>query len=197
MVATIQAQGTLGTVDLNNYDNDGSSSSPSGNTAIWQGAVGTSADVNSTFVQILGGSTSGNLALIASASIGGNPTAFPANSLGGAYNVSQGNYFDGGYGTVVGVGGGGTAFFEVQAWEGASTYALAQTTAGAWSGSTAIWSQAVGSVVPAVGAPSPASFLMPTDIVMAQTQAVPEPSTLAMAGLGGFGMLMAMRRKKA
>lgn len=27
--------------------------------------------------------------------------------------------------------------------------------------------------------------------------AVPEPSTLALAGLGGFGMLMAMRRKKA
>jgi hypothetical protein len=27
--------------------------------------------------------------------------------------------------------------------------------------------------------------------------AVPEPSTLALAGLGGFGMLMALRRKKA
>ena len=30
-----------------------------------------------------------------------------------------------------------------------------------------------------------------------QVSAVPEPSTLALAGLGGFGMLLAMRRKKA
>ena len=34
------------------------------------------------------------------------------------------------------------------------------------------------------------------DLIMT-VGAVPEPSTLALAGLGGFGMLMAMRRKKA
>jgi hypothetical protein len=34
------------------------------------------------------------------------------------------------------------------------------------------------------------------DLIMT-ANAVPEPSTLALAGLGGFGMLMAMRRKKA
>jgi hypothetical protein len=36
------------------------------------------------------------------------------------------------------------------------------------------------------------------DLIMTkQVAGVPEPSTLALAGLGGFGMLMAMRRKKA
>ena len=36
------------------------------------------------------------------------------------------------------------------------------------------------------------------DLIMTkQPSGVPEPSTLALAGLGGFGMLMAMRRKKA
>jgi hypothetical protein len=32
---------------------------------------------------------------------------------------------------------------------------------------------------------------------VSQVTVVPEPSTLALAGLGGFGMLMALRRKKA
>lgn len=50
--------------------------------------------------------------------------------------------------------------------------------------------------VPPIGTVLPVGDFMST-FAVSQVSVVPEPSTLALAGLGGFGMLMALRRKKA
>lgn len=63
------------------------------------------------------------------------------------------------------------------------------TTSGTSYTGTLKWTEP--SISTAVAAPFTA---LPGEVVLT---AVPEPSTLALAGLGGFGMLMALRRKKA
>ena len=82
----------------------------------------------------------------------------------------------------------GSVYFEVIAYNG-SSYANA-TIRGHSASFTA--SLATGT--------SLAGFMdnaQPFSVFNAAVAPVPEPSTLALAGLGGFGMLMAMRRKKA
>jgi hypothetical protein len=85
---------------------------------------------------------------------------------------------------------GQNIFFEVAAYTGAS-YA----TAGGFAGHSASFA---GTLVTGTTLPfaDQINNLHPFQVYNVPS-AVPEPSTLALAGLGGFGMLMAMRRKKA
>ena len=84
---------------------------------------------------------------------------------------------------------GQSLFFEVVAFTGAS-YA----TAGGFAGHSATFAATLvtGQTLPNA---NQLNNLQPFSVY--NVTSVPEPSTLALAGLGGFGMLMAMRRKKA
>ena len=82
-----------------------------------------------------------------------------------------------------------TLYFEVVAFTGAS-YA----TAGGYAGHSATF-QATLVQSPTLPNADQLNNLQPFSVY--NVTSVPEPATLALAGLGGFGMLMAMRRKQA
>jgi len=105
----------------------------------------------------------------------------------------SGGYFTGGTMAIPGYTTGAITF-EVVAYNG-SSYTDTSSTFRGRSGAFTMASLPIDtlSTVPLLGDNGQA---MPNFFV-AQVAAVPEPSTLALAGLGGFGMLMAFRRKKA
>ena len=82
-----------------------------------------------------------------------------------------------------------TLFFEVVAFTGAS-YA----TAGGYAGHSATFQA---TLVQSPTLPNADQLNNMAAFSVYNVTSVPEPSTLALAGLGGFGMLMAMRRKQA
>jgi hypothetical protein len=82
-----------------------------------------------------------------------------------------------------------TLYFEVVAFSGG-----AYATAGQWSGHSATFTGTL------VQSPNPTDANQMNNLSPFSVYSVisaPEPSSLALAGLGGFGMLMAFRRKKA
>ena len=86
-----------------------------------------------------------------------------------------------------------TLFFEVAAYSGAS-YA---GTVGDFAGHSATFTATLVQGLTQTN-PNQINNMAPFSVYSVTSAApVPEPSTLALAGLGGFGMLMAMRRKKA
>jgi len=105
--------------------------------------------------------------------------ASSANGTGGA--------FDAGIGFNTGLAVGTTIYFEVVAFD---------TAGGSYANAAYRGHGNVFSVVTVAGtAPTPA--YTPDAASSFSVAAVPEPTTLALAGLGGFGMLMALRRKQA
>ena len=80
------------------------------------------------------------------------------------------------------------------AWNGAYATPQAAQTAGSAVGWSSVFSY---DSVTAIGTPGNFSAQAPSFGVFIPAAPVPEPSTLALAGLGGFGLLMALRRKKA
>jgi hypothetical protein len=96
---------------------------------------------------------------------------------------------------------GTQVYFEFAAYSGA-----AYGTAGDYAGHSASFHQGMQGPAelvwyadgnPSSGAGSGSGILAPTYSVFSVPVSSPEPSSLALAGLGGFGMLMAFRRKKA
>ena len=186
-----------GYVNVNNYDSG---------LGIFLGDASTPADaLNGTvFVELLGGASAGSLSGVIPAGFGSAINAITANN--GGFADSTGAFFDVGAGPVSGVAAQTLGTFQFLAWTGSSTFASATSTF-----VSAIWTQVVGTASSAGPPPSAGagvslniSSLTPIHglvsgnaLVMTSVSAVPEPSTLALAGLGGFGMLMAMRRKKA
>ena len=86
-----------------------------------------------------------------------------------------------------------TLFFEIVAYSG-SSYA---STVGQWAGQSAAFTGTLVQGNVSTDA-NQINNMTPFSVYNITSAApVPEPSTLALAGLGGFGMLMAMRRKKA
>jgi len=90
----------------------------------------------------------------------------------------------------------GTYFFQVEAWTGSySTYAAALAAsqggvAGAYAGASSVFSAAI------AASPAPPADISGVGIINLTAAAVPEPSTLAMAGVGLASMLMFRRRNK-
>lgn len=83
---------------------------------------------------------------------------------------------------------GTTLYFEIAAYNG-SSYG-----SGTFAGHSASFTGTL-AVTPATPDANQLNNMSPFQVY--NVVAVPEPSTLALAGLGGFGMLMALRRKKA
>jgi hypothetical protein len=171
-VPRVQAQGTI---SLNNYDSD---------MGIYF-APGVPAST-STFVQILGGPNAGSMVALASVEIPGHPTVFSINNPQGA----TGSFFDVGYAIVSGAPPSNIGFFRVLVWAGAPTYAQALTTAGAYAGASALFSEPVGDNAPPPGGPNPSTLNIPAPIYL-----TPEPSSLVLMGLSVTGLLLFGRRR--
>jgi hypothetical protein len=113
-----------------------------------------------------------------------------------------GFYNDGTDITLAGWVTGDTATFMVEAWD--TTAGGTFSTAGNLIGSSALWTEVgdpslpglsgTGIIPSSLGDPAETMANGPLGVVM--TQIVPEPTTLALAGLGGLASLMAFRRKQ-
>lgn len=151
------------------------------------GAAMTSGAIN---VTILGGPDAGSLSPVA------NLTGL--NAL--FYSGVPGVFLDPQFGTynITGVANGGTATLRVLAWRGAAgAYSTAATTdqfypwsgAAEVNGSSFTFTQATG------GGGTPPGPPKSLDGMPAMVLQVPEPSTMALAGLGAAAMLIFRRRK--
>jgi len=105
------------------------------------------------------------------------------------------NYINGNGFSITGTTAGQTVNLLLLGWSSAYASASAAQSAGAAIG----WSYASGYALATSG--TDFNIQSPTfnnfGVFAPSVAAVPEPSSLALAGLGGFGMLMAFRRKKA
>lgn len=92
--------------------------------------------------------------------------------------------------------GGSSPNMEVRVWSGAASFALASTTPGARYGSSGVFAQLIGGDAGGGNSlPVQALTAMP-GFTLALTP-VPEPSVIALAGLGLGGLVLARRSKKA
>jgi len=174
-----------GTIFLNAYD--------SGNGFI-QGPTGTAGAPVGTFIQVLVGASANSLTPIFNVVTSGSPTSVFTVGSGDINGDSpNGSSFDFGYGHVTTVAAGGSAFIQVIAWEGASSYAAAMAQNGAFVGASAVFSQVTGTSPAPPGLPAPTILAIPGVIHLLPV--VPEPSTIALGGLSAAALLL-FRRKK-
>jgi hypothetical protein len=166
------AQGTFGTVFLNNYD--------SGKGVFDIG--GTAPAPTGTIIDILGGPNASSLKPIASALSGQTSYTIVRGDIMVDPPGAGGSFFDYGYGEVVGVAPGNTAMFVGRAWRGAPTYDTA-TIRGA-----VTWTQAIGTSLSQLPHPQPAILQFP-GLTM-----VPEPSPIVIAVLGAVALLYCRRK---
>jgi hypothetical protein len=153
--------------------------------------------VDSSFV-LVGGTSSASVASIVTGAGGNIVLSVTGNAITGD-NVNWGQLqANAGIGNLVpGVTVSGPAFFNLFVWEGNGFADYASAVAGGdYAGSSGAWTQVVGGPNPPNPA-NPAPTLTGMGDVLLTATSVPEPTTLALAGLGGFGMLMALRRKQA
>jgi hypothetical protein len=130
-------------------------------------------------------------------------TAFidPTANAGGSYGgTGPGGYYNGPVATLAGWTTGATATFMVEAWDSTAGATFANS---ALTGTSALWTETgdpslpgglsgYGIIPTSLGSPAEPMFTgMPTLVV-----SVPEPTALALAGLGGLASLMAFRRKQ-
>jgi hypothetical protein len=184
-----------GYINLDNNANTGTSVSDTSNGSFFLNGVLINEDFN---VQFLGGSTSGNLANLATFLLS-LPTSNPLSAIGGN-SLGAGTFTDptGNSYPITGTVPNGSAFIQVFAWTGDYTsYAAAEAAnlTGVFAGSSTIFSQS--SLGGGEYSPGDLTSMPAVNLVQVPVVPTPEPSSLALAGLGGLGMLMAMRRKKA
>ncbi|MDB6019521.1 MAG: hypothetical protein JWR19_4010 [Pedosphaera sp.] len=141
-----------------------------------------------TFVQVWGGASPDAMFPI-TAFAGTNTFAIDPRDLNGN-GPGTGSFFDGGYGFISTVPPLGLAYLQVFTWSGASSFVLAQQTFGAWWGESQVWTQNLGDNPAAPNTPNPAILNVPGPIV----EVAPEPSTWALAGLGGVALFVLRRR---
>jgi hypothetical protein len=199
LAAYVNAQGTFIIDTTANFGNNATPTSSTGGLVFINGVLDTGTDIN---LGILFGSSAGSVTTALNIDPGAvNGGAYTGNinwiasqgtGSGDITSVGGGTLFDpnGNSYIVPGIAPGSTVYMIVQGWTGsAASYSAAQT-AGAAFGQTSVFSFTLASS----SAPNQPGIANMSSLNLVST---PEPSTLAMAGLGGFGMLMAMRRKKA
>jgi hypothetical protein len=163
------------------------------------GVVNQSQDLN---LELLVGSTAGTVTTDVVTLLLNGATANPTTALG-SVQPAAGDITTGG-GTIYDVTGSayavpaGTAFFEVEAWTGNySSYAAAEASgqAGVFAG-TSLVTAFTSTDIPTAGLP-PADLNAISPFNLAQVPAVvPEPTTLAMTGVGLASMLIFRRKNK-
>ena len=202
-VSVAQNAGAQGIINVNNYDQS---------AGLFLGSFAVDAPT-STYVELLGGAAANTMTGVVTAGTG--TAIFQLSTSGSGYVLDgggatgSGSYFNAGIGTITGVAAGATGYFQLLAWTGAATFGSSDT----YQFQSQIWTETAGT--PAVGTTKPtlANMSVPiaTPVVGLFSTSIPgnnngfaltpvsspEPSSLALAGLGGFGMLMAFRRKKA
>jgi len=138
-------------------------------------------DVNAT---LLGGTVSGSLTPLATLLLSNHTADGDITFLGnGAFLDQSGKEY-----TVPGSAANGTALLQIQAWTGNfATYAAAVAANTGYYAQTAEFSQALGGA----GTPAPGLSSMPAIVLV---QNIPEPSTIALAGLGAAALLIFRRR---
>ncbi|HRY50679.1 MAG TPA: PEP-CTERM sorting domain-containing protein [Candidatus Paceibacterota bacterium] len=104
--------------------------------------------------------------------------------IGAAIGFSEDGFFDGGFFEVPGAADNADVSFILKGWTGAATFDTAAKKA------EALISQKAGANPGAPTPPNPAALAMPDNFVLA----IPEPSTVALALLGGAALLL--RRRK-
>jgi hypothetical protein len=136
------------------------------NKPVFYGAAGTLAPVADTWLQF--------------ATAAGAP-------IGGAFGLTEPGFFDNGFFEVPGAADNADVTFVLQGWKGGagSTFAAAAESA------SATISQKAGANPGAPTPPTPAVLAMPDGFTI---QVIPEPSTVALALLGGAALLL--RRRK-
>lgn len=143
--------------------------------------IGTASDVMSSLTaQLWGGTSAGTLVLQNTM----NPAGLAGLADGRLNNVAV---------TLTGIAGGATGFFQILIFEtAAGSYNAASTGAGRWFASTPVFSGTTGSF-----APSPLTGMAnwTAGNITLSANAVPEPSTFVLAGLGIASLLLFRRRK--
>ena len=205
-----QTASAQGWIDINNYDASAGLFLeyiyPNFSTSL------TSLPLNS-YVELLGGTSVGTLAPIVSKTTGGSVFSLSNPELGGTLNANgpgTGTYFDVGAGAVIGVPDGAIGTFQFLVWIGGSGASPADANA---EFESAVWTQVNGLQPVGINTPDAAPLDIPFGApVFGSTVAnvngnagfeglvlapVPEPATLALAGLGGLASLVALRRKQA
>jgi len=178
------------------YFDTSSATAPAGQISI-NGVLDTTTDINA---ELLASSTAGGtFSPVAELLLSSSNTASPdgivgfdssdvltangditfANPKNGFLTDQSGSFY------VLGAAPGATEFFEVQAWLGGNSYATATQ-----AGTSAVFSEALG----ASTSPIPQGINNMPALNLVTTTVIPEPSTLAMAGVGLASMLF-FRRK--
>jgi hypothetical protein len=188
VIAVVGISGSVfgqGTISADNLNGAGNATANAFGLFFDQtGAPYTGATLN---VTILGGPDASSLSPVATF-VG--PTALVSGG-GGVYLDPSGASF-----VVPGVGSQANATLRVLAWRGSSlTYAGAAFTDQFWVRQTI--DPNTFTFINGTGGPTPPPTKLPQSLdgMPAMVLAVPEPSTLALAGLGAVGMLLFRRRK--
>lgn len=160
-----------------------------GNTAFGQVYLpGTSTSVDSSFLgQIYVSSTlNGTYTAV------GSPLAFQGGGVGQPSAINSGTPV-----TVPGTFGGDTVFYKIAAWNSSSGATFEQAS----SSGTAILGMSSGTSLLLGGVPSGGGSALPAPqantFTSFQLAAVPEPTTVALAVMGGLGLLARRRRNQA
>ena len=193
MTASVYGQGTIA---LDNNVNTSTSLGATSNGQFFLAGTPINQDFN---VQFLGSSTTSGFVNLATFLLS-LPTTSALTAIGGN-GFGAGTFTDPSGGTypVTGVASGGSGYIEILAWTGQySSWAAAQAanTEGVFASAAPVIFQQ-GGFGGGQNAPGDLTAMPAINMLQVPVVGVPEPSTLALAGLGGFGMLMAFRRKKA
>jgi hypothetical protein len=141
-------------------------------------------DINMT---LLAGATAGSLSQLASITFANGLANGDNTALGiaGQFLDTSGNVYN-----ITGVAGGGVGFYEIEAWLGSAPDYATALAQGAGHGQTPIFSGGTGGGGVPPGPPVSVGDYMPALLVI-----TPEPTTLALCGLGAASLLL-FRRKK-
>jgi hypothetical protein len=185
LLAGVAATGAFaqGTISIDNINNVNQSATATSGGLFFQGPITSPTPYNGAFlnIELLGGASAGSLTPIATLTgpngfvNGGGPGQF-ADETGATY-------------TLAGVASQGTAFLEVEAWEGSFTsLAAAQAANAAW-GITPVFQNPTG------GPGTPPVLAQDLVGMPALVLNTPEPTTIALGGLGAAALMLFRRRK--